>query len=168
MVAQMAQFSQVAGISEMNASLKALTESLGSGRLSDAASWIGKNVLVEAANAAPLADGSYAGEIALPQNADEVNVSLIDASGQVVHTQSFGAQKPGTIPFAWDGKGADGQPVPGPLKIAVVAKGGGSSIETAVAAWTRVTGIQSPAAGGTTQFMTGLGTVPADAAIRLS
>ena len=36
MVAQMAQFSQVAGIAEMNRSLQAIVQSLGAGRLSDA------------------------------------------------------------------------------------------------------------------------------------
>ncbi len=64
MVAQMAQFSQVAGIAEMNASLKAIAASLGPSRLSDAAGWIGRSMLVEADVATPLRDGSYAGEIA--------------------------------------------------------------------------------------------------------
>jgi flagellar basal-body rod modification protein FlgD len=47
MVAQMAQFSQVAGIAEMNSSLKAIVASLGGGRFADAASWIGRAMLVE-------------------------------------------------------------------------------------------------------------------------
>ena len=42
MVAQMAQFSQVAGIAEINSSLKTLVSSLGGGRINDAASWIGR------------------------------------------------------------------------------------------------------------------------------
>ena len=47
MVAQMAQFSQVAGIAEMNQSLKTLIGSLGGGRRSDASSWIGRSMLVK-------------------------------------------------------------------------------------------------------------------------
>jgi len=46
MVAQMAQFSQVAGISQMNQSLQTIAASLGGSRLSDAASWIGHSMLV--------------------------------------------------------------------------------------------------------------------------
>ena len=44
MVAQMAQFSQVAGIAEMNKSLQTIAAGLTPGRLTDAASWIGRSV----------------------------------------------------------------------------------------------------------------------------
>ncbi|MGH6782745.1 MAG: flagellar hook assembly protein FlgD, partial [Sphingomonadaceae bacterium] len=47
MVAQMAQFSSVAGISEMNKSLAAMAQDMKAARLGDAASWIGKNALIE-------------------------------------------------------------------------------------------------------------------------
>ena len=66
MVAQMSQLSTNTGIAEMNASLQAiaakLDASMGGGRLSDAASWIGRSALVASDSATPLADGSYAGE----------------------------------------------------------------------------------------------------------
>ena len=45
MIAQMAQFSQVAGIAEMNRSLATIAASVGGSRLSDAASWIGHSML---------------------------------------------------------------------------------------------------------------------------
>ena len=41
MVAQMAQFSQVAGIAEMNQTLRGIAGALGTGRLSEASGWIG-------------------------------------------------------------------------------------------------------------------------------
>ena len=167
MVAQMAQFSQVAGISEINSSLKALVANLAGGRLNDAASWIGKSVLVAADSIGPAADGSYAGEIAIPSDATDVEINLTDATGKVVHTQTFGATKAGTLPFAWDGK-ADGEAVAGPLKISVQAKGKDGLIETTSAAWTRVNAIQSPASGGASQFITGLGVITAEDALRLA
>jgi flagellar basal-body rod modification protein FlgD len=168
MVAQMAQFSQLAGISEMNKSLAGIAEAL-SGRLTDAASWIGRSMLVDSEIATPLRDGNYAGEIALPKDAEDVTVSFIDENGGVVHSQTLGAQEAGTVSFAWDGKGADGSvKATGPLRIVVNAHGGGETIEAGTATWTGIAGIQSPANGGATKLVTGLGLLPPDAAIRLS
>ena len=168
MVAQMAQFSQVAGIAEMNQSLKALVEGLAPGWLTDAASWIGRSVLVGSDVAAPRKDGSYAGEIALADDADQVTLSLVDKNGAVVHSQDFGARSAGTVAFSWDGRDASGAvAADGPLKVVVTARAGGDVVETAAATWTEVAGIQSPASGGATQLLTSLGVVAPDAAIRL-
>jgi flagellar basal-body rod modification protein FlgD len=169
MVAQMAQFSQVAGISEMNQSLKALVEAMAPGRLTDAASWIGRTVLVASETAMPLKDGSYSAEIALPKDADEVSVSFVDANGAVVHSRNFSGQKAGTLPVAWDGRNEAGETVAtGPLKIVVTANAGGEAIQPATASWTQVNGIQSPANGGSTKLLTGLGALTPDAALRLA
>lgn len=168
MVAQMAQFSQVAGIAEINQSLKMLVQGNGSPRLIDAASWIGRSVLAQADVATPLADGSYAGEIALPANADEVSLSLLDANGAVVHRQDLGGRTAGTLPFTWNGLDASGEPtVHGPLKMVVTATAGGETMSTATASWTRITAIQSPASGGAARLVTGLGLISPEAAVRL-
>ena len=169
MVAQMAQFSQVAGIAEMNASLKALVAGMGGGnRVADAANWIGKSVLVASEAAAAKADGGYAGEVALPEGADSITVSLVDATGAVQHSESFGAQKAGTLAFSWDGKNAAGEQVPGPLKIVVNATEGGEKIAPAIASWATVTGIQSPASGADSRLLTGLGALSPEDALRLA
>jgi flagellar basal-body rod modification protein FlgD len=170
MVAQMAQFSQVTGISEMNASLKTLVENMAApGRLSDAASWIGRDVLVASDVAAPATDGTYRGEIALPDGAESVTISYVDANGVVVHTDHLGAQKPGTMPFTWNGENAAGETATaGPLKLQVTATVGDEVVQPAVATWTRVTGIQSPASGGATKLLTSLGALSADTALRLA
>ncbi|PSJ39658.1 flagellar hook assembly protein FlgD [Allosphingosinicella deserti] len=169
MVAQMAQFSQLAGISEMNKSLAGIAEALSPSRLNDAASWIGRSMLVDSEVATPLRDGSYAGEIALPKDADEVTISYIDEKGAVVHSEALGAKDAGTLSFAWDGKAADGSvKATGPLRILVNAHGGGEAISAGTATWTGIAGIQSPANGGATKLVTGLGLLSPDAAIRLS
>ncbi len=169
MVAQMAQFSQVAGIAEMNKSLAAISAALAPGRLADAASWIGRSMLVDSEVATPLRDGAYAGEIALPKDADAVSVSFVDENGSVVHSQTLGPREAGTFAFAWDGKGADGTvKASGPLRVIVDASANGGKIGTGTATWTGIAGIQSPANGGATKLVTGLGLLSPDAAIRLS
>ena len=168
MVAQMAQFSSVAGISEMNASLTGIANTLASSRLGDAASWIGRSALVPSEVAPQLGDGSYAGEITLPAAASAVTMNFVDANGQVVHTERLGAQAAGTIAFQWDGKGADGaSAAPGPLQIMISATGASGSIAATTSAWTPIAGVQSPAGGSATKLVTPLGLIAPEEAIRL-
>ena len=169
MVAQMAQFSQLAGISEMNQSLASMAQAFAPGRLSDAASWIGHSMLTQSSIATPLQDGAYAGRITLGSAADQVNVSYVDSTGKVVHTDTLGAQQAGDVSFAWNGKDANGATIAnGPLQIVVNASGGGKAVTTTTATWTGIAGIQSPANGGATKLVTGLGLLTPDAAIQLS
>jgi flagellar basal-body rod modification protein FlgD len=169
MVAQMAQFSQVAGIAEMNRSLAAIAASVGGGRLSDAASWIGHSMLVQSDIATPLRDGSYAGEFSLEQAADAVTVSFVDGNGAVVHSQQLGPQGAGDVAIAWDGRNDAGETVAnGPLRLVVTATRGGQASSPATATWTSIGGIQSPANGGESRLVTGLGLLSPDAAIRLA
>lgn len=169
MVAQMAQFSQVAGIAEMNRSLQTIATSLGGSRLSDAASWIGHSMLVESDIATPLRDGTYAGEFALEGPADQVTVSFQDATGAVVHSETLGAQQAGNVAFAWDGKNEAGDYVAGqPLRMVVTATRSGQTSNAATATWTSIGGIQSPSNGTDSKLVTGLGLLDPGAAIRLA
>jgi flagellar basal-body rod modification protein FlgD len=169
MVAQMAQFSQVAGIAEMNRSLQTIAASLGGNRLSEASSWIGHSMLVESEIATPLRDGSYAGEFFLENDAAQVTVSFVDENGAVVHSEALGPVEAGAAAFAWDGKNADGEYVGGgPLRMVVTANVNGQTINPGTATWTTIAGIQSPANGGESRLVTGLGLLRPDQAIRLA
>jgi flagellar basal-body rod modification protein FlgD len=168
MAAQMAQFSSVAGIAEMNASLKSLATNLNGSRIGDAASWIGRSALVESDAATPLADGSYRGQVTLPAAASNVTISLVDGDGNAVHSQDVGAQAAGTIDFAWDGKDAAGNAAGGgALRIVVTARDAtGAKLTPTTMSWAAIGGVQSPASGAT-KLVTPLGLIdPADA-IRL-
>ncbi|HEY6916914.1 MAG TPA: flagellar hook capping FlgD N-terminal domain-containing protein [Allosphingosinicella sp.] len=168
MVAQMAQFSQVSGIAEMNKSLQSLAQTMGQGRIGEAASWIGRSMLVLSDYAAPLGDGSYGGEGHLAEASSDVIVSFVDDTGAVVHSENLGARDKGAFTYSWNGKDASGNAVPGPLKVVITAQNAaGDPIETANAVWTRVQSIQSPASG-TAQLVTGIGTLSPDDAIRLA
>ena len=169
MVAQMAQFSQVAGISEMNQNLRALVASMGGGRFNEASSWIGRAMLVQSDVATPLSDGTYAGELTFDADADQVSVSFVDAAGNTVHTMDMGAREAGATGFHWDGKNAAGEVVAtGPLQVVVTARAAGSAVQPSVATWTGIAGIQSPANGGESRLVTGLGLLKPEDAIRLA
>lgn len=167
MVAQMAQFSQVAGIAEMNQSLRTIAASLGGNRLSDAASWIGRAMLVESDVATPLTNGAYAGEFNLAAASENVTINLVDANGAIVHSEQLGQRDAGSIAFSWNGRDAAGNvAASGPLRVVVTAAG--QATNPATATWTMIAGIQSPSAGGESRLVTGLGLLAPSAAIRLA
>jgi flagellar basal-body rod modification protein FlgD len=168
MVAQMAQFSSVAGISEMNQSLKSMASDISASRLGDASGWIGRSALVKSDVATQFSDGSYAGAITLPKDATNVNVSLIDSSGQTVYGNTLGAQTAGELGFSWNGKDSEGNQIAsGPLKVRVSAVDADGVVTPDVSTWTMVNAVQSPASGAT-QLVTGLGLIAPSDALRLS
>ena len=117
----------------------------------------------------PLRDGSYAGEFTLEDPADNVTVSFVDANGAVVHTQDLGQRDEGATAFSWDGKNEAGETVAGgPLRMVVTATRGGQTSNIETATWTSIGGIQSPANGGESRLVTGLGLLTPDQAIRLA
>ena len=156
MVQQMATFSQVAGITEMNSSLKDMASNLAAARFGDASGWIGRAALVTSTVAAPASNGAYAGEISLPADATDVSLSLVDANGNTVYAKDLGGHAAGALDWSWDGKDQTGKAVPGPLKMVVSAKGATGAISPTLSAWAEVASVQSPASG-TTKLITALG-----------
>ncbi len=162
MVAQMAQFSQVAGIAEMNASLASIAAALGAGTAGDPSTWIGRAMLVDGSTLMPLSDGSYRGEIEFGSDVDQLSWSLVDESGQVVHSESAGPQRAGSLPLAWTGDTAGGA-----LRLVVSASADGAPVAPTVRSWTQVNAVQSPGDPATRQLVTPLGLFRPDAARRL-
>ena len=161
MVSQMATITNSSGIAEMNKSLAAIKDQLTGSRLGDAASWIGKAMLVKSNIAAPDAAGSYAGQVTMAADSNAVGVDLIDAGGNVVKSIDMGAiAKDGKATFYWDGKDADGNRVAtSGLQVKV---NGGSAAQ--VSTWTQISSVQSPSDGTASRLVTPLGTyAPADA-----
>jgi flagellar basal-body rod modification protein FlgD len=169
MTTQLSQITQTSGIQEMNASLKSLLSEVTGNRIGDAASWIGKAALVSGQTAQPLGDGSYQGQVTLPSAAATVSISLKDAEGNIVHSETGSNVSAGAFQFAWDGKDSTGAAVSGPLTMVVSATAkDGSSISPTTAVWQTVTGVNSPAGGSAAQLTTSVGTVAPSDVISLS
>ena len=168
MVAQMAQFSSLAGISEMNTTLKSISERLAATSAGDAMSYIGRTVLTEGNTAYGRTSGGIAGAIELGGDADQVNVTISDANGQLLKSVKLGAHAAGTIDFDWDGKtdaGADaGQ---GPFTINVLASKGGASVAAQSLVWAPVAAVTMPSDGVAQLTLPGVGQVPTTAVRRI-
>ena len=163
MVAQMAQFSSLAGITEMSTTLKAISDKLGATTTSDAVSYIGKTVLTPGATAYARTSGGIAGAIELGGAASDVGVTITDANGMVLKNLSLGAQAGGTASYDWDGKtdaGADAGA--GPFTVSVSASNGGQFVSATNLVWAPVQSV-STATGQTVLTAPGLGEIPVSA-----
>lgn len=163
MAAQLAQFSTVAGIAEMNKSLGMISDGLTGTRLGAASAMIGRSILVTSNIATPDTTGAYAGRITLA-TAGNPTVDLIDSSGRVVKSIALGPQQKGDISYYWDGLDDAGNPAAtGPLQVRVTG-----AVASSAGTWTTVAGIQSPANAAETKLITPLGTFATDEALAIS
>lgn len=169
MTQQMATFSQVAGITEMNESLKSMLTTMNSSRIGDASNWIGRAALISGNVATQASNGAYAGQITLPDDAKDVTISLVNASGQTVYSQDLGAKTAGNVSWAWDGKDASGNATSdGALQVVVTGSTtAGKALDPTNATWNEIQSVKSPATG-TTQIVTGLGTIDPSDILQLS
>lgn len=114
LTSQLAQLSTVTGVNKLNATMETLKSSYQMSESLQAANMIGHGVLTSG-NGIQLVDSKAVLGIDLATPADNVVVSVLNASGKVVHTINMGPQEAGTKPLIWDGAtdGIDG--AAGPL-----------------------------------------------------
>jgi len=163
MVAQMAQFSSLAGISEMNTTMKAISDKLGATSASDAMAYVGKTVLTEGSTAYGRNTGGIAGSVELPSAVTSVNVTISDANGVAIKTMQLGAHAKGTVGYDWDGKDSTGADAgTGPFKVSIDAQNGGASVAAASLVWAPVQSV-STTTGSAILTLPGIGEVPVSA-----
>lgn len=164
MVAQMAQFSQLSGITEMSTTLKAISDKIGATSATDAMSYVGKTVLTEGSTAYGRSAGGIAGAVELDAAASDVNVAITGADGRVLKTMNLGAQAAGTASFDWDGKtdaGADAGA--GPFTVTTLAQNSGKTVTSRTLVWAPVQSVSMPSTGAAQLTLPGIGTVPTTA-----
>ena len=102
-LSQIAQFGTVNGITELQQSFSSLASSLQSSQALQASTMVGRSVLVENGTL-ELSAGNTAGfAIDLPQSVPSLEVTISDASGQVVRQFNLGTQSGGLVDLSWDG-----------------------------------------------------------------
>lgn len=100
---QLAQFSSVDGIDRLNQSFTGLSESIYSDQALMAANMVGNRVLAETPSAYLAENGGLSGAVELEFSAQDIEVDVLDAGGQLVRQLSLGLQPPGLATFEWDG-----------------------------------------------------------------
>jgi flagellar basal-body rod modification protein FlgD len=164
MVAQMAQFSSLAGISEMNTTLKAIADKLAGGSPSDALAYVGRTVLTEGSTAYPRTGGGLAGAVDIDADATDVFVTIKSPGGETLKTIALGPQKAGTIAFDWDGATDSGQPAgDGPFTVKVSARNADGNVASRPLVWAPVTAVSMPSGSEPLLSLPGIGQVPLSA-----
>lgn len=111
-LAQMAQFSATDGISKMQQSLEALTNSLQSNQALQASALVGRSVLVPGSVSQLETDGEIKGMASLKASATNVTMQIYNSSGVMVKEEFLGNHQAGDMPFKWDGTTTDGERAP--------------------------------------------------------
>jgi flagellar basal-body rod modification protein FlgD len=140
-VGQLAQFSSVSGLAEVNKQIGSLTDSLRGNQVLDGAGLIGRAVIATG-NEIYLPDAEEGvargphGLATIPAGASSVQLLVKDSSGALVRTQALENTR-GIQAFSWDGTTNSGEAADGgAYQIEVIAKVGSEnvSLTTSVAA----------------------------------
>ena len=160
---QLAQLSEVQGITSLNTSFGALSNSLTSNQALQASSLLGHQALVNSSTAT-IADGAtVTGAVNVPQSTSQVTLSITDSNGALVSQINLGAQSAGLANFSWNGTTGSGSQAPAGTYTLAATYAGATSGGTA--ATTLVNGtVESVSMGagsaGLTLNVAGVGSVP--------
>jgi flagellar basal-body rod modification protein FlgD len=110
---QLAQLSEVQGITQLNTSFSALSGSLTSNQALQASSLLGHQALVSSSTATLATAGApVTGAVNVPQTSSSVVLNVSNSSGVLVQQVNLGAQSAGLANFTWDGTQGDGSKAP--------------------------------------------------------
>ena len=164
---QMAQFSTVEGITEMGDSMDNLVGMYKGQQMTNSASMIGKQALVNG-DRAELKDGQLGGAIELATAANDVRIDIKSATGEVMASLGLGSRLSGTQEFSWDGTKDDGtQAEEGDYYLSPTAVRDGTSSVPAMQVYGRVNSVQLKG-GEVTLNVSGQGNVSFNSVKRIS
>ena len=160
-VAQLAQFSQLEALTNMQSSLDGFVKSMSSGQLLSSSALIGRKVAV-ADGVIPLQQGgSIDASIDLSEGASGVSLTVQDSQGRTVQELIAGAQNPGTTRLTWDGLDAMGNPAPtGYYRLTATAVVNGKTTNVPVNTLVTVRSISTASDGAIRLEVDGGKTVP--------
>lgn len=110
-IAQLAQFSTVEGIENLNTSFDNMATSMQASLTLQSASLVGRDVLVTA-DQGLLTESGMNGLVNLPSGASDLLVDISTAGGELVAQLELGSREAGQARFGWNGLDAEGQPLP--------------------------------------------------------
>ena len=148
-VAQLAQFSQLEALTNMQGSMEGVVKALSGQRMLEGAALIGKQVPMSEGIAQLTAGGTVPATVDLPDGASGVKVTIKDGAGNTVQELIAGAQTPGPLDFTWNGKDATGAAAPaGTYKFTATAVVGGATKTVGVQTLATIRSVSTDAATG--------------------
>lgn len=102
-IAQLAQFSTVEGIENMNKSMAGMAAAMQSSLAVQASSLVGRSVMVPS-NQAVLGANGLSGSVDVPQTSGNVVMEISGVNGELVRNIELGPRSAGSLRFGWDGQ----------------------------------------------------------------
>lgn len=143
MISQMASFSTVDGIKNLNDEIVNLNSVMTSSQALQASGLVGQKVLIPSdTGSISTEDPTMNGIISTPEAIDQITVRIEDEKGQLVKTYTIDGSAGGNVDVSWDGLGTNGEPVaPGNYSIKASGRVDGSSQELPVSTYAHVTSV---------------------------
>ncbi|NVJ60373.1 MAG: flagellar hook assembly protein FlgD [Gammaproteobacteria bacterium] len=160
-ISQMAEFSSLSGMQELNQNFNALATSLTSNQALQASALVGRSVMVPTSIGYLGETGEVEGRVTLNQSTQNVWGEVKDASGQVVRRFELGSYSSGDLEFSWDGLGENGERMPeGAYSINIYGQVGGTTEQIGTVMKAQVNSVNLAGANGQVVLnLTGLGSV---------
>lgn len=109
---QLAQFGTVSGIDNLESAFESLANSLTSSQALQAASLVGREVLLNTGVGYLTEESPLTAAVELPFSAAQVTVGIYDSRGQLIKQIELGKNPEGRVEFSWDGTDTAGQRQP--------------------------------------------------------
>jgi len=140
---QMAQISTVSGVQQLNTTLQAMSGQINAAQPLQAASVVGRQVLVSGSSL-QLAGDAAIGGFSLEQPVDQLTIIIRDASGAILHQADLGPQQSGMHNFEWDGIADNGQrAVNGMYSFSAIGTAAGKKVDAQLLSFARVDGVNA-------------------------
>lgn len=110
-VAQLAQFSTLEGITNLNDSVASMGSAIRSQLTLQSAGLVGRSVLVPT-NTTLMEGAGLVGNIELSQSTANLSVEIAGQAGETIRRLELGAQSAGSLRFQWDGTDENGAALP--------------------------------------------------------
>ena len=156
MIAQMAQFSTVTGIQQLNTTATGMATEIAQNRIATSASFIGKSVLVPGSTALTDSTGGISGAVDLPTSAAGLTLQITRSSGELVKSLDLGANPAGLVGFNWDGKDDSGNSIGDTsYNVKALMTNGGAQTATSTDVYGPITEAPIPTGTDTQTFKVG-------------
>ena len=158
-LSQIAQFTQVSGIQNLEASFGQLSESLVSNQALQASALVGRSVLVPSESGVLPAGDVMKGSVEVTSSVADMAVGIYDGAGQLIKRINLGQQGEGLVSFQWDGKTDQGsQAAAGVYTVRAEGLRGNESVSLQTYAQVKVDSVTlNKQGGGITLNTAGLG-----------
>lgn len=162
---QIAQFTSASGIDQLQSSFQQFQTNMQTSQALQAASLIGRQVVVQSDQGYLPAGGEMNAIVDLPAAVGNLTVAVLDNAGQLVRKVQLGQQPAGEATFHWDGKDAEGQPMPtGSYQLQAQSAVDGQPVSMQMRATATVDSVTLGTGQSSLQLnLEGLGTVGLDA-----